>query len=89
MEVRVTRRQRKCAFSEHYISTLNDVHSDVRLATAKPLARQIRFLPTFRAAARGDKGIKRKAIMALVRIRDGTNVQKYPKIDLRSQRSGH
>ena len=76
-ELRVTRRQRKGASSEYYISTLNDIHSDVYLETAKPSARQINLLPTFNAAVRGDKGIKRKAIVALVRVRDRTNLQKY------------
>ena len=76
-EVHVTRRQRKGASSEHYISTLVDVHSDVCLATAKPLARQLELLPTFSAAVRGDTDIKRKAIVALVCVRDGTNLQNY------------
>ena len=65
-----------CIF-QHYILTLNDIHSDVCLATFKPSARHIKILPTFNAAVRGDKGSKRKEIVALVRVHDGTNLQKY------------
>ena len=31
----------------------------------------------FFAAVRGDKGIQRKAIVAIVRVRDGSNLRKY------------
>ena len=65
-KLRVTRRQRKGASSEHYISTLNDIHSDVCLANAKPSARHIKLLPTLNAAVRGEKVIKSKEIVALV-----------------------
>ena len=62
---------------EFYVSTLIDSHSDVCMAVAKPSARQIQLLPTFDAAVRGDKGIKRKSIVALVQARDDTNLQQY------------
>ena len=80
----MTSRQRKNVSSEHYISTLKDIHSDVCLATAKPSARQIKILPTFYAAVRGDKGIKRKAIVELVRVRDGINPIEGSNQDLQS-----
>ena len=38
---------------------------------------------------RGDKGVKRKTIVAPARFRDGTNFQNKSNQDLRRQRSGH
>ena len=62
---------------EFYVSTLIDSHSDVCMAVAKPSARQIQLLPTFDAATKGDKGIKRKSIVTLVQARDSTNLLQY------------
>ena len=36
-----------------------------------------KLLPAFDAAVRGDKGIKRESIVALVQVRYGNNLQQY------------
>ena len=43
-----------------YVSTLNDKHYDFCTSIAKPNQRQIRLLPTFLAAIRGDRNMKLK-----------------------------
>ena len=58
----------------------------MRFVTAKPSSRQNKLLPTFNAAARGDKSNKLEAIVALIRVRDDSELI-VSKQDLRSQKS--
>lgn len=57
----------------------------MRFATAKPSSRQNK-LPTFNTAARGDKSNNLEAIVALIRVRDDSELI-VSKQDLRSQKS--
>ena len=75
--VRVTKRDWMSGSPKFYVFTFIESHSDVCMAVAKSSAPQIQLLPAFDAAIRGNKGIKRKSIVALVRARDGTNLQQY------------
>ena len=73
----MTKRERVGESPEYYISTLNDRHFDMCMAIAKPTARQIKLMSPFDAAIKGDKNIKRKSIVSIVRARDGLNLQNY------------
>ena len=76
-EIHLKKRERVGESPEYYISTLNDRHFNMRMAIAKPTAQQIELMSTFDAAIRGDKNIKRKSIVSIVRARDGLNLQNY------------
>ena len=76
-EVPVTKREWAGGSPEFYVSIFIDSHSDVCMAIAKTSARQLQLLSNFDATVRGDKGIKSKTIVALVRDPDVTNMQQY------------
>ena len=60
-----------------YVSTLNDSHYDFCTFIAKPNQQQIRSLPTFQAAIRGDRNMKRTTLVLLVRVLDHANLKAY------------
>uniref|UniRef100_K3WRD5 Transposase MuDR plant domain-containing protein n=1 Tax=Globisporangium ultimum (strain ATCC 200006 / CBS 805.95 / DAOM BR144) TaxID=431595 RepID=K3WRD5_GLOUD len=76
-EVRVTRRVGHDGSHHMYVLTLRNRHHNFCTSIAKPTQRQIQALSTIQAAARGDRGMKRKALMSLVQVRDYTNLQEY------------
>ncbi|KAF4044546.1 hypothetical protein GN244_ATG03091 [Phytophthora infestans] len=73
-EVRVSCKKKRDSTPFFGVSSINDEHSDFCASIAKPTRLQLAQLATLRAAALGDRTIKRKALVSMLQSGDGISM---------------